>query len=59
MTTDNINESRFDVEFARIQNVTEKLRAILGPEGIMVGHEQFQDANWPLKDPYWIPGDDT
>jgi 4-cresol dehydrogenase (hydroxylating) len=39
--------------------VVERLRQIVGDDGLVVDQHAMADPAWPLKDPYWIPGDDT
>ena len=59
MTTNDINAPKIDMEPSATRSLAEKLRNIVGPEAVVEGPEQFTDTEWPLKDPYWIPGDET
>jgi 4-cresol dehydrogenase (hydroxylating) len=39
--------------------VITRLTAIVGSDAIVVEKAAMADKEWPLRDPYWIPGDDT
>ncbi len=39
--------------------IVDRLRAIVGDEGVVLEDDLMADPDWPLRDPYWIPGDDT
>jgi 4-cresol dehydrogenase (hydroxylating) len=36
-----------------------RLAAIVGEDGIVVERDELAHREWPLRDPYWVPGDDT
>ncbi|WP_286135289.1 hypothetical protein [Arthrobacter sp. UCD-GKA] len=36
-----------------------RLREILGDDNVITDPVQLADPEWPLKDPYWVQGDDT
>jgi 4-cresol dehydrogenase (hydroxylating) len=36
-----------------------RLAGIVGDDGVVVSDDEMRDREWPLRDPYWIPGDDT
>lgn len=59
MPTQPIAGSPTDQNQSISADVVEKLRSIVGNNGIAIGPKELDDAEWPLKDPYWIPSDET
>lgn len=39
--------------------ILQRLREIVGDHGVTPAEDFMSDRDWPLRDPYWIPGDDT
>lgn len=39
--------------------ILSRLTAIVGECGVTAQDDLMADRDWPLRDPYWIPGDDT
>lgn len=40
-------------------DVLRRLRDIVGDDAVTMEPDLAADKDWPLRDPYWIPGDDT
>ena len=40
-------------------DIVQRLVAIIGADAVTAQEDLMSDPDWPLRDPYWIPGDET